>query len=237
MKTRLFISLLVMFVMACGHKGPRLYEKTEWCDLWVSHANLNDLPRILFIGDSITRGYFPLVEDSLQGQAYCARLATSKSLGNPLLLQEIELVLKHYQFNIIQFNNGLHQFNYTDEQYALDFSKIFHLVRKFAKNAQLIWASTTPMRMKENLDQIHPTTQRIIHRNSSAKVFFEAKDIPINDLFAVVMDRPEYYWADGIHFNDQGKAALAKQVVDFIRPYLSRMAKTMEYKTWIDENF
>lgn len=229
MKTKISIVISLLMVMAaCGHKFTRFTEQIEWCDIWVTHPELSNLPHILFIGDSITRGYFSIVEDSLQGQAYCARLATSKGLGNPLLLKEIELVLKHYQFNIIHFNNGLHQFEYSDEQYAMDFSKCYRLIRKHAGDAKLIWASTTPMRNKEHPDQIHPKTERILRRNALARAFFESHHVPINDLFSVVVDRPEYYWTDGVHFNDQGKTALAKQVVGFIKPYLSSKAKKTE---------
>jgi hypothetical protein len=38
---------------------PPARESIEWCDIWVSHANETNLPRVLLIGDSITRAYFP----------------------------------------------------------------------------------------------------------------------------------------------------------------------------------
>jgi len=31
-------------------------ESIEWCDIWISHANETNLPRVLLIGDSITQG-------------------------------------------------------------------------------------------------------------------------------------------------------------------------------------
>ena len=37
------------------------------------------LPRVLLIGDSITRGYYPAVEKQLAGKACVARLTTSAS--------------------------------------------------------------------------------------------------------------------------------------------------------------
>ena len=62
-------------------------ESIEWLDVWVPQANQEELPRVLLIGDSITRGYYPGVESRLKGKASCARLATSKSLCDPALLQ------------------------------------------------------------------------------------------------------------------------------------------------------
>jgi hypothetical protein len=32
-------------------------ERIEWIDIWVTDADKDDLPRVLFVGDSITRGY------------------------------------------------------------------------------------------------------------------------------------------------------------------------------------
>lgn len=37
-------------------------EDTEWCDVWLPHNNDTDLPHVLLIGDSITRGYGAEVE-------------------------------------------------------------------------------------------------------------------------------------------------------------------------------
>jgi hypothetical protein len=45
-------------------------ERFEWADIWVTDADKSDLPRVLLIGDSITRGYFDGVEKQLAGKAY-----------------------------------------------------------------------------------------------------------------------------------------------------------------------
>ena len=34
---------------------PPAREAIEWCDIWISHANKTNLPRVLLIGDSIAR--------------------------------------------------------------------------------------------------------------------------------------------------------------------------------------
>src|SRR4051794_1498640 len=68
-------------------------ESIEWCDIWISHANETNLPRVLLIGDSIARDYYPQVEKRLAGKAFVSRLATSRFISDPVLLQEIKLVL------------------------------------------------------------------------------------------------------------------------------------------------
>jgi len=54
--------------------------------------------RVLLIGDSITHGYYPEVQARLKAQAYVARLTTSKSVGDPALLDEVALVLRQPDF-------------------------------------------------------------------------------------------------------------------------------------------
>jgi hypothetical protein len=71
-------------------------------------GNKDDLPRVLFVGDSITRGYFAGVEEQLGGKAYCARLTTSKCVSDPSFNDDLLLLLKQYKFAAIRFNNGLH---------------------------------------------------------------------------------------------------------------------------------
>ncbi|MDD4873316.1 MAG: hypothetical protein PHR77_22395, partial [Kiritimatiellae bacterium] len=99
-------------------------ESTEWCDMRVYEATKEDLPRVLLIGDSISGGYFQGVVNELKGKAYVARLGTSKSLGDPALFGEIELILSQYKFAVIHFNNGLHGWGYTDDDYRAAFPKM-----------------------------------------------------------------------------------------------------------------
>jgi|SRR6056297_1834028 len=80
---QLLILLLPYFVLtqfATADEPNR--ERIEWADMWVTDADKDDLPRVLVIGDSITRGYFGEVEKHLAGKAYCARLTTSKGVSD-----------------------------------------------------------------------------------------------------------------------------------------------------------
>ncbi len=88
--------------------SPSARESIEWCDIWISHANETNLPRVLLIGDSITRAYYPEVEKHLEGKAYVARLSSSAFISDPALFKQIEMVLGGYKFDVIHFNNGMH---------------------------------------------------------------------------------------------------------------------------------
>ncbi|WP_435010885.1 SGNH/GDSL hydrolase family protein [Tundrisphaera lichenicola] len=201
--------------------GPKVHrEDIEWLDVWLPDANSDDLPRVLLIGDSIARSYGPGVEQALKGRAYVARLATSKSVGDPALLAEISLVLGQSRFDVVHFNNGLHGFGYTEDDYREAFPEFLEAIRSGAKDAKRIWASTTPIRDRDQLSRFDPRTDRVRARNRIAGRIVEAEKIPVDDLFGLLEGHPEYHALDGIHFNERGVAALVEQVTSSIRPAL-----------------
>ena len=57
--------------------APPAREAIEWCDIWISHANETNLPRVLLIGDSIARDYYPEVEKRLAGTTSNHRLGST----------------------------------------------------------------------------------------------------------------------------------------------------------------
>ena len=76
-------------------------ESTEWLDYRVYHADKNDLPRVLLIGDSISGQYFDGVVKDLQGKAYVTRLGSSKAIGLPVYFDEVKLALSQYNYAVI----------------------------------------------------------------------------------------------------------------------------------------
>ncbi|WP_373145109.1 SGNH/GDSL hydrolase family protein [Bacteroides caccae] len=212
-----FTLILLLFCIPAFAQKKIVREYIEWSDVWIPGANKADLPHILLIGNSITRGYYKKVEQALKGKAYVGRLSNSKCVGDPALLEEIVVVLKNTHFDIIHFNNGLHGFDYTEEEYDKNFPKLIKVIRKYAPKAKLIWATTTPVRAGEKMKEFAPITKRLKKRNEIALKYINQKGIKVNDLWNVVVDHPEYYeGGDGIHPADIGYSALAKQVSQII---------------------
>lgn len=192
---------------------PRVVrENIEWLDVWVPGNAVKDQPRVLLIGDSITRGYYKTVEVNLKGKAVVCRLATSKSLGDPGLLDEVKLVLGQAKFDVVHFNNGMHGWGYTEEEYAKAIPELVATIRKGAPGAKLVWASTTPVRVAGKVDQLDPKTDRVKARNKAAAEVMAKEKIPTNDLFALVADKPELFSNDGVHLNAKGSTAMGEQV-------------------------
>lgn len=201
-------ALLLIGVLPCAALPPR--EDIEWLDVWLPHTNDHDLPHVLLIGDSITRGYGPIVEKALAGRAYVGRLATSKSLGDPALLSEIELILQTNRVDVIHFNNGLHGPKYSEQDYADALPALLAVFKRTAPNARLIWANSTNVVVVRSSGEV--TQPRIAERNRLAAAVVTKQGIPIDDLFSVVNDHPEYHLADGVHFTDIGYEKLAAHV-------------------------
>ena len=189
-----FILLFLCIPVFAQQKIAREY--IEWSDIWIPGANKTDLPHVLLIGNSITRGYYGKIE-------------------------ELAVVLKNTKFDVIHFNNGLHGFDYTEEEYDKSFPQLIKVIRKYAPKAKLIWATTTPVRTGEGMKEFAPVTERLKVRNQIALKHINRAGIEVNDLWKVVIDHPEYYaGGDGTHPVDAGYSALAKQVVSVLKDKL-----------------
>jgi hypothetical protein len=191
-------------------------ERIEWADIWVTDADKDDLPRVLLIGDSITRGYFGEVEKHLAGKAYCARLTTSKCVSDPFFPDEVQLLLKQYPFAVIHFNNGLHGWGYSEEQYRDGLLRLMETFKKHGADAKLIWATTTPVRDRDNLQKVSERTERVKARNRIAAEIMKERGIPTNDLFGLVEQYPDWHSGDGVHFNGKGKLAQGVAVAESV---------------------
>jgi hypothetical protein len=226
-KSILIISLVVLPSLLTKAElatyPPQARESIEWCDVWISHANETNLPRVLLIGDSITRAYYPEVETKLAGKAYVGRLSSSAFISDPVLLKQIEMVLSQYKFSVIHFNNGMHGWQHGEKEYEQAFPEFLRTIQTNAPRAKLIWADTTPLKVSPNLppeNQTQATDERIAARNAIALKFVQAKKIPVDDLNTPMRGHPEFH-KDNVHFNDQGIAIQAAQVAAQIEIFLN----------------
>lgn len=204
--------------------APPARESIEWCDIWISHANETNLPRVLLIGDSIARDYYPEVEKRLAGKAFVARLATSRFVSDPVLLKEIELVLKQEKFDVIHFNNGMHGWQHSETKYQKAFPKLIKAIRANAPKAKLIWATTTPLRDAKGVTydtKAEYSNERIAARNALAAEIVAAQKIETVDLNTAVRGQADLY-GDNVHFNGKGSQILAGQVSAAIEKSLPR---------------
>lgn len=226
MYKHLAVRTIIVFVLAgcavCYGQEVKL-EKIEWTDIWVMDANATEHPRVLLVGDSIVKGYYGAVEERLSGKAACARYATSLFLSNPDYLAELSLLLKRYDFDVIHINNGLHGWEYSEEEYRQGLNNLLARIQQDAPRAKCIWCMTTPVRSSEDLSRFDADqNDRVIERNKIAAEIMNAAGIPVNDLYEAVKDHPEYIAKDGVHYNAKGQTAQAKQVAEQIEQLLNK---------------
>ncbi len=209
---------LVSLALNANAQSPAR-EATEWCDVWISHADENNLPRVLLLGDSISRQYFPEVETSLAGKAYVNRLSTSAFATDGALLRQIAMVLDSMHFDVIVFNNGMHGWQHNEQEYQAGLASMLFTIHKHAPSAKLIWASTTAIGQDTAAGSVGPSDARIRERNAIAGKLMQINRIPVDDLYAATAGHPELH-SDNIHFNAQGTALLAGSVASELQKLL-----------------
>lgn len=87
------------------------------------------------------------------------------------------------------------------------------------------WAgqASTPVRTGKDFAEFGPWTTQVKERNNIADAYVRRAGIPIDDLYALILDHPEFYaGADGVHLNAEGKAAEARSVADAILQMLPK---------------
>lgn len=187
-------------------------EAIEWCDIWIRSADRDGLPRLLCIGDSIARGYYPTVERSLDRRFDCARIATSRFAGDPVFSRELRLVLDEYRFSVIHFNNGLHGWAWSEAAYREGMLTLVAVLREFQPQARLICATSTPIYRPGEPGVLATDNDRVVERNRIVRGLMADAGIAIDDLYAIALAQPSWIAVDGIHYGEAGCDGLANAV-------------------------
>ena len=170
--------LLVASPAFAAQKPTSLPEEIEWTwEVRPPHPNPK-LPNVLLLGDSLSRNYFDDVTKDLAGVANVYLMASSTSVGDPRLSRQIRefAAMEHVPFRIVHFNNGMHGWEYTEDQYKAGFSEFLRAIQSLVdKNGALIWATTTPVKPPAFNGA---TNDRVDARNAIARIFIDAAHVP-----------------------------------------------------------
>lgn len=198
-------------------------ERYEWCDFWWEEAEKNNKPRVLLIGDSITRAYRPIVNELIKEKAYVDMLATSKALDNPSLKLEINYILNHenFRYKVIHFNNGLHGWHLSEEEYEKCLDEVVNHIIKNVKDAKIVLALSTPVTRDGIVEEIDwETTSKVLARNKAMERIAEKYNLLVDDLYNPMYGKSEYRVKDGYHYNEMGEKAQAEIVAGKIKQIL-----------------
>ena len=187
--------------------------------------------RIVCIGDSIHGGYEPTVVSELAGWGEILGIGGTQGGTTRNVLEHLREWAIDVDPDIVHLNAGLHDMARDPgadpvhrvplEEYGVNLRRIFTILRS-ETNAVVLFALTTPVDFgrQEAVDYpCHRTEEDVIACNAAARAAAAACDVPVVDLYRVIVDRGvgEMLGEDGVHFTDDGYAVLGKVVADFIR--------------------
>jgi hypothetical protein len=199
-------------LLAQDNLDNRTRESTEWAILRWEQATDAKLPRVLLVGDSISNGYASHVSGLLKDKAHVDLLATSKSVCDPAFLLELALATDGYKHSVIHFNNGLHGWHLTDAQYEAGLRRMVAKLHELSPQAKLVWGSCTSAVTLPDKQLDLKSNAVVLKRNEIAARVMTDLGVPVDDLYAVIVDHCDWH-SDSLHFNQDGYAALAASVV------------------------
>jgi len=166
------------------------------------------LPRVLLIGDSVSRGYTLPARVALERKANVHR-APENCGPTSNGIKKMDVWLGGGKWDVIHFNFGIHDRKTS----AKDYEDRLELIVKQLKatGAKLIWASTTPI-PPDTKDGPEATTA-IIEKNRIAADIMKKNMVHVNDLFDFITPQlSKVQNPMDVHFKGEGYDMLGKQV-------------------------
>jgi hypothetical protein len=174
------------------------------------------LPRVLLIGDSISRGYTLDVRKVMAGKANVHR-APENCGPTANGVKKIDIWLGDGKWDMIHFNFGIHDRKTpaTDYEQRLE----TFIARMKQTGAKLIFATTTPV-PADTKDGPEIVTQ-IVEKNEIALRVMKKHGVAIDDLHAFLAPQLEGIAnPQDVHFNAKGYALMGQQVAKSIEAAL-----------------
>lgn len=219
-------------------------EHAEWSNYSVTLPLTDAGNRILLVGDSISAGYGPMVQDRLPDY-HVDRFHTSEGLHHPGFFRLLEIALLQYPYQIIHLNNGIHIHGQTVGTYAHNLTALFQWIHMLSPRTRILFSATTPAsRLQEpgqenvsfqsshfQLGDRSPLAEMPDQKphyvyspeasslyqmlNEAARQVCHAFGIPFLDLFDLSV-RENLPKSDQVHFQEPGYGRLADLVAETI---------------------
>jgi len=196
------------------HKKQKVTGRANAWDFVVDDPAL---PRVLLIGDSVSRAYTRTVQRELAGKANVHR-APANCGPTAAGLKKIEIWLGDGKWDIIHFNFGIHDRNTPIKDYKERLGKLIERMKK--TGATLIWANTTPI---PDVPAKKFVAASIEKRNAAAAEVMAKHGVAIDDLCAAITPRlKELQRPNDVHFTGPGNKFLGLQVARFLEAQLRK---------------
>jgi lysophospholipase L1-like esterase len=207
-------------------------------ELSLSHQNVEGLPKVVLIGDSIRIGYQSFVIRELDGIAEVwAPAENGRTTDN--LIYHLHQWIKKQNPDLLHINAGLHDIRtlaydlgpgntiVKPEHYRDNLETIFSWVQKYV-GCKIIWANTTPVidaKIKARHEKAKDFTRYdadIKMINEIAKEVAKKYKVPVNDLYVFVKEHitEDEVKDDGVHYRPEGSEKLGIEIASVIKRYL-----------------
>lgn len=200
------------------HKKDKLARKST---AWDYVKDDPALPRVLLIGDSVSRGYTLSTRKYLAGKANVHRAPTNcgSSVNG---VEKLDNWMGQGKWDVIHFNFGIHdvQKSISAETYLKNLEVIVGRLK--ATGAKVIFATTTPI--PDDLTKKKNPATTVVERNQAAIEIMKKNNVPVDDLFTAITPKlAEYQNVKDVHFKEpEGYDYLGKAVAESIVPLLKK---------------
>jgi len=178
---------------------------------WDYVKDVPGLPRMLIIGDSISRGYTVPVRDLLEGKVNVHRApqnCSSVAIG----VENLDLWLGDGTWDFITFNFGIHDRNTSDADYEKYLTGIVGRLK--ATGAKLVWVTTTPV----PVGALEYVPGSVDHLNQIAASIMKEHQIQILDLHdAITPGIDQYQIHKNCHFKLEGYNFLGTRIAETVQ--------------------
>ena len=192
-----------------------------------------DKAKILIIGDSISIGYTPFVQENLENIADVSHNpGNAKHTG--VGIDSVETWIGNTDWDIIHFNWGLWDLCYRHpesevygnrdkingkitfslDEYGKNLDLIIKIIRK-KSDAELVFVTTTYV----PVDEAGRYKEDAIKYNDIAKKVMKANEVKINDIYEESISIHNKYGKgnDDVHYKKEGSEELGKLISKFLK--------------------
>ena len=202
----------------------------EWVRMWRNDID-SDKKRVLLVGDSIINMAYKEIHKLLPEGLTSSKMMTSKGVCCEFLTKEIELVANQDggEYEIVYFNNGLHFYNQTPEEYEENYRKRLDELKGIIKCDKWILGLSTPITktvgdptlgetpIEANLSiPFDAKNNIVIEYNKRVMKIAEDYGYDTYDAYSLMVEE-SHLKVDPYHYNSEGVHLLAVAVAKKIK--------------------
>ena len=190
-------------------------ETYEWDNVWWEHADTVGVPRVLYIGDSISCATRRVATNLSEKTVFFDGFGTSKAVDHPYFTESVRLfAAQQGERQVVLFNNGLHGWHLEDEtEYASAYENVLRFLLREFEGTPILLLLTTHV-ADEARDE------RVQARNRVVRGLGEKYGLSTVDLYSVTAAHAELLSPDGVHLLPEGYELLARELLGAVLPLL-----------------